>query len=580
MSILTASLLFLFLSSTQTSVLAYNRPGCPDWPTEADWERDLRSKLSNPYFLTHIDRPIHTYVKQCLKGSQDTVDALTRGNGICMANHACANEFCQLWEPHNIPAYTVEAHTVGDIQAAVRFANKYDIAVSVKSSGHSFQSQSMHADSILIWLKNFPFTNKITTNFEDSCGTDHGPTVEVVAGENFDDILEGIKGQYNLVTGICRTVCLSGGWIQGGGMSFLSRTYGHGIDQPVSFQVVLPDATHVTADACNKHSDLFWALRGGGGGNFGIVTSVEYKLLEPKPITRLVFNFYDGIPYLEKLHPRIKTMIREWTDFFVRNLPKADTNWGGGFIRPTSAYMIYVGTAAEARQSTLLIAMDEWYDGLVASGIDPGFGKPSEILVESPNWYEEKGGAAAYKQPDAPAFAVPPSLGRGYSRMIPKEAAIERADELIDLIVRIGDRGALANIYFLGGVDNNKDALETTSAHPGLRDAVFGLEPQNEWANNLVKEFAGDKVAEWSVSYNHHDALEDDWENVLWGSNYPRLLEIKRKYDPDHRLNVWHGVDYKPREEWSTCGGNDHANIGYLKPFFLAAIRDLFGQIF
>lgn len=67
-----------------------------------------------------------------------------------MARHQCAHEACRVSEPLNLPMYTVEAKELSDVQAALLFANEHDIAVSVNSSGHSFEGQSTLAGSLQI----------------------------------------------------------------------------------------------------------------------------------------------------------------------------------------------------------------------------------------------------------------------------------------------------------------------------------------------------------------------------------------------------------------------------------------------
>jgi hypothetical protein len=486
-----------------------------------------------------------------------------------MSIHSCANEKCAWTEKLNIPAYSLEARTVQDIQEAIKFANKYDIPVSVKSSGHSYQSQSMHVDSLLIWVRNFPVGNTFTQDFVDSCGTHHGTTMSVAAGENFESIVKRIKdGQYNVVTGVCGTVCLSGGFVHGIGLSELNRYYGHGIDQAKSFDVVLADGSLVTADACSE-PDLFWALRGGGGGNWGVVTNVEYKVHPQTPITRLKFTFPDKpLPIFPVTNENTKKLLREWTSFWVRNLPTAEIQWAGALFSPFGASFIYLGSREEAAASPLIRKMDTWYDNLTTLGINPGFSRPSSNLREYPNFYESKGGENAFGEND-PTNPIPPELGRGFSRMIPMSAVVQRTDELIELIVNICIQNGLQNVYWVGGraaeVPKNITAL-----HPGVRDAVFGLEPVNDRANQQVLKFAGNQVAAWSVSYNHHDVREKDWENVLFGSHYPRLQEIKARYDPKHRFNVYHGVNYKTTEEMYKCGKGGTQNVLNILPFFLS----------
>ena len=78
-------------------------------------------------------------------------------------------------------------------------------------------------------------------------------------------------------SGAAVTVGGAGGWLQGGGLGPLDRALGLGIDNALSFEVVLASGELVTADACSQ-PDLFWALRGGGGGNWGVVVSATSKV--------------------------------------------------------------------------------------------------------------------------------------------------------------------------------------------------------------------------------------------------------------------------------------------------------------
>ena len=77
-----------------------------------------------------------------LSGDPSNLNVLSNGRGLCMANHMCVQENCDEFGNDNMPAYTIDVRTVEDVQLALAFAQKHNIAISVKSSGHSLQSQS------------------------------------------------------------------------------------------------------------------------------------------------------------------------------------------------------------------------------------------------------------------------------------------------------------------------------------------------------------------------------------------------------------------------------------------------------
>lgn len=86
-----------------------------------------------------------------------------------------------------------------------------------------------------------------------------------------------LTGLFKALGGACPTVGASGGYLAGGGHSILSPVHGLGVDNAMQMKVVLPNGTHVTASRC-QNQDLFFALRGGGGGTFGVVTETTARV--------------------------------------------------------------------------------------------------------------------------------------------------------------------------------------------------------------------------------------------------------------------------------------------------------------
>jgi len=199
----------------------------------------------------------------------------------------------------NLPAYTVTARSIGDVQAALSFATTHNIQVVVKNTGHSYHSGSIGSGTLMIWTANLPKFSNSSSTWKNSCGRTitgmadgfgyNGETplkaLKIGSGMPFREIYSAAfdAGTF-LVGGTNPGVGGGGGWLFGGGISFASRHLGLGIDNVVEFQMVLPNGTYITADECSN-TDMFWAMRGGGGGSFGVVTSATYKTWEDKPIT-------------------------------------------------------------------------------------------------------------------------------------------------------------------------------------------------------------------------------------------------------------------------------------------------------
>lgn len=139
------------------------------------------------------------------------------------------------------------------------------------------------------------------TGFNPSYSSSHysGPVIKVGAGLRGYEVYGYANSLgYRVVGGDCPTVGLAGGYIQGGGHGSLVSMYGMAADQVLEWEVVLPDGTMLTATP-DQHSDLYWALAGGGGGTFGVVLSVTIRAYQDVGLisgARLTINNSSSIP--------------------------------------------------------------------------------------------------------------------------------------------------------------------------------------------------------------------------------------------------------------------------------------------
>ena len=527
------------------SVASYNTPFCPGWPSENVWNSELGSALT-PQSVLHGPIPDSQseafFVANCTTHGTNAYQISASGNGICMHAYACAYQFCREENAPNLPIYVLEAKTLDDISAALVFAEKYDIAVSVKSTGHSYQGSSTNRYSLLIWMQNYPTDDTVKFNHTDSCGTVFDTVVGINGGETFDGVLAAVSADYNIVAGGGRTVSPSGGWLQGVGLSFSSREYGTGVDNVVSFNVVLANGTQVLADACTN-PDLFWALRGGGGGTFGVVTHIEYKLHKKTPVTVLAWGLL-GTPPQTELGVRF---VSQWLTYWIQESPKLESRWSG-FFSPFGCHLVFLGTIAEAKTS-FVNRMNLWYFTVLdisnfAAGVWGAF-PPADTLVEFNSWFEYRGGQGAVNNPDetdatGDAYRGVETLG---ARLVPVDVLMEKPGEMLNLLMNLTLAGETIGVnYFLGG-NMMKVPTNATAVHPAMRRAIWSIHYIGPRASQLVRDFLPNNVT--GASFNHHDPIEPDWPVALWGPHYDQLLQIKNKYDPNHRFNCWHCVGYR-----------------------------------
>src|ERR1700688_1807930 len=175
-------------------------------------------------------------------------------------------------------AYAVAAESAGDVAAAVDFARQSNLRLVVKGGGHSYQGTSNAADSLLIWTRHM---NAITTHdafvgagCEGRAGPQPAVSIEpgAIWGQAYDAVTT--KGGRYVQGGGCLTVGVAG-IILGGGFGSWSKAFGLAGAHLLEAEVVTADGEIRIANACSN-LDLFWALKGGGGG-FGVVTRVTLR---------------------------------------------------------------------------------------------------------------------------------------------------------------------------------------------------------------------------------------------------------------------------------------------------------------
>jgi FAD/FMN-containing dehydrogenase len=178
------------------------------------------------------------------------------------------------WDVYR-PLAVVEATTAADVSESIRFAQKYGLHVRPRAGGHSYVGASSATGVIVV------STARMTSvRYQPGSGT-----ALVGAGAKLYPVHSALAAHGRTIpTGTCPTVGAAGLTL-GGGLGIASRQYGLTSDQLFSARIVTADGVIRTADA-STNPDLLWALRGGGGGNFGIVTLLEYHT---QPTTSLGF---------------------------------------------------------------------------------------------------------------------------------------------------------------------------------------------------------------------------------------------------------------------------------------------------
>ena len=178
----------------------------------------------------------------------------------------------------SISDYYVEAHSVSDVQATLAFISQNNVPLTIKNSGHDYKGRSSAPHSLALWTHKIqPALSLIKGFTPEGCTSAAGDGVTMGAGQGFLGLYQFAEDNHiTIVGGSSETVGAAGGWLAGAGHGALSNTLGLGVDNALQIKAVLPNGTYVTANRC-KNQDIFYALRGGGGSTFGIITEVTTR---------------------------------------------------------------------------------------------------------------------------------------------------------------------------------------------------------------------------------------------------------------------------------------------------------------
>ncbi|KAL4809499.1 hypothetical protein BDV18DRAFT_157254 [Aspergillus unguis] len=471
----------------------------------------------------------------------------------------------------SVPVKYVDARSVEDVQETLRFAREKGLRLVVKNTGHDYLGRSSAPDSFALWTHNIQPPIELVHKFvPEKCSEAVGDVITVGAGQQFGGVYEFANAHgYRVVGGTSPSVGIAGGWLAGGGHSMLSNELGLGVDNVQQIKAVLPDGRYITASRC-QNQDIFFALRGGGGGTFGVVTEISYSVHPKKPMQFARVSIA-GLN---------EDVIAGFFSVVVANADKwASEGWGGYILPATvgSPSTVSLGTTmldlAEAKAS-----MQPLFD---LANKPAGSGKLGNATVITADYHNILQAIIAREE----HLIFPGSAFAFTSRLVPKDTFDHRKQQLSSTLHDIlktaqeQDLPASPNLLIYAVAPSLYSRTMPESDLPGGPGAS-SMAPT--WRNGLwhvifTRQFEGTttdpSVVEniWQTTHdimnpirdltpsggayqNEADPFEPDPVASFWGKeNYERLLQIKREVDPTNILTVHNGVGWDERDDKYSC---------------------------
>lgn len=548
-------------------------------PFAAAWD-ELRRRVGDRLI------PVHSPLVEAARSGSAGADALFRKlkNPYYLGDEPSLTQtlgWTDAWtsEPSLM---AVAAESAADVAAAIDIARKHRLRLVVKGGGHSYYGNSNAANSLLVWTRRMQAIDLHDAFVPAGAppGTAGEPAASIGAGAIWSRVYDAatVKHGRYVQGGGCLTVGVAG-FIQGGGFGSLSKQFGTGAGNLLEAEVVTADGRIRTVSRY-RDPDLFFALRGGGGGTFGVVTRVTQRT-QPVPATigAVLFSLQ------AKSDAAWRALVERIIGFYATSL--FNPNWGEQLRFSPGRRLDIVMLCHSLDKNRIEAVWSPFTDWLHAHPQDYAFtSQPPFLALAVPGrsfWdpaflgsipglvlHDTRPGAS----PDNVFWAT--NLGETaqvlhayQSAWIP--AALlkkERQKTLVDALIAASSEWSIALHTNKGLAGGSREALAgaaETAMNPEVLDAfallicsaeglpawpgIPGHEPDVAKGRRDAAAVARAMrpiraLAPGAGAYMAEaDYFQRDWKQAYWGPHYARLAEIKRKYDPENLFHAHQTVE-------------------------------------
>jgi FAD/FMN-containing dehydrogenase len=560
------------------------RPSEAAWPSKTEWKR-LNDEVGGN--LIPVDFPIQPCISSVESTDCKTLFANVK-NPYYIGDTPGMTQtlgWVDAWSTKP-SVYAIAARNAGDIGAGVNFAREHNLRLVVKGGAHSYQGTSNAPDSLLIWTRHMHDVSLQDSFVPQGCAATPQRAATAGSGAIWFQAYDAVttKAGGYVQGGGCTTVGVAG-LIQSGGFGSFSKHYGMAAAGLLEAEVVTADGKVLIANACTN-PDLFWALKGGGGGTFGVVSRLTLRV-------RDLPEFAGGANFKVKASSddAFRRLIRQFVGFYRDAL--FNDHWGES---------VNIATENELKIEMVHIGLDTEQSRKIWKPFLDWVGQSSAYTIESEpeigsmplrHWWDvdwRKDHHHDVFKSDARTNASTENVWwKGdagqvawvvwglESLWMPATLLQDDMQEKLANALFAASRFSGVGLHFNKGLaEAPADAIEgarDTAMNPAVCSAlalaivadgegpaypgVAGHEPDvasgRKAADNVhrcMNELR--KVSPDGGAYvSESNFFESDFQHSYWGANHARLVEIKKKYDPDGLFFVHNGIG---SERWSPDG--------------------------
>ncbi|PVH96640.1 FAD-binding domain-containing protein [Periconia macrospinosa] len=521
-------------------------PGDADWPQDEEWEtlnRTVGGRLirgaplaETPCYSSNFSATsegcftIQREWASLAPFIADPVNVMARIalNNTCSPFLAAnAGATCSLG---NMATYAINVSDAESAAAGVEFAHRHNMRLVVKNTGHDHLGRASGRGALALWTHHLK--EKTLVDYRSSNYT--GPALRLGAGVQVRELYEfaGSNG-LRAAGGSCPTVGAAGGFTQGSGHGPLSSAYGLGADNTLEFDVVTMDGQYRTVSP-EKDADLYWALSGGGAGNWAVVLSVTVRAHQDGPVAGARFSFSRN-----QLNPQVYwNAVEAW----FKHVATLNAIPGfRSFARvDRTGFSLDMATLPDGSVTDIQTALAPFHSTLTSLNIS--LSRNESVLHPSYLAHFDDYGSNGAETRNI-------TIG---SRLIPRDLVqdAETLPPITETLRSIVDEST-AGDPLLVILSNNVSHINFDNAvNPAWRSSLFLInmclysDEKSPWSK-LQSDLA--EVNTWQDrlrlvtpgggSYGSESTFDNQfWKSEYYGSAYDRLLKVKHEYDPNFLL--------------------------------------------